>query len=230
MTKRSRRTHAPPRKEKVTLAAIKGEKTLVELAQQFDVRANQITTLKEQLLEGASGVFGPEKADSKEAAVDSTSLRAKIGEWTLENDFWTGALTKAGPRPLYRPADESARRRPQHGLRQAPAGFARGLQLMRSLDELQSPDAARLCLSRCGRRPSEPARPVALRVHHDGGGVCVEAFEEALAKHGKPEIFNTDQQPVRQSRLRPRAARCEDRHRHGRQGRLDATGLTISYP
>ena len=55
MTKRSRRTHSPAFKAKVALAAIKGEKTLAELAQQFDVHPNQITTWKGQLLEGAAG-------------------------------------------------------------------------------------------------------------------------------------------------------------------------------
>ena len=96
MTKRSRRTHSPAFKAKVALAAIKGEKTLAELAQQFDVHPNQITTWKSQLLEGASGVFGQEKAEVKEASVDLKVLHAKIGELTLENDFLEGALTKAG--------------------------------------------------------------------------------------------------------------------------------------
>ncbi|GLI95113.1 hypothetical protein LMG27198_41050 [Methylocystis echinoides] len=96
MTKRSRRTHSPAFKAKVALAAIKGEKTLAELAQQFDVHPNQITTWKSQLLEGAAGVFGQEKAESKEAAVDLKALHAKIGELALENDFLSGALSKAG--------------------------------------------------------------------------------------------------------------------------------------
>jgi transposase len=96
MTKRSRRTHSPAFKAKVALAAIKGEKTLAELAQQFDVHPNQITTWKGQLLEGAAGVFGQDQAEAKEPAVDLKGLHAKIGELTLANDFLSGALSKAG--------------------------------------------------------------------------------------------------------------------------------------
>jgi transposase len=96
MTKRTRRTHSPAFKAKVALAAVKGDKTLAELAQQFDVHPNQIATWRSQLLEGASGVFGQEKGEPKEAAVDLKALHAKIGELTLENDFLEGALSKAG--------------------------------------------------------------------------------------------------------------------------------------
>ena len=81
----------------MALAAWKGVKTILEMAQQFDVHANQITQWKSQLLEGAAGVFGGEaKAESAEAAVDVKTLHAKIGQLTLENDFLEGALIKAG--------------------------------------------------------------------------------------------------------------------------------------
>ncbi len=97
MSRRPRRNHTPAFKAKVALAALKGEKTLLELAQQFDVHANQITQWKSQLLEGAAGVFGGEsKGEPAEAAVDVKTLHAKIGQLTLENDFLEGALTKAG--------------------------------------------------------------------------------------------------------------------------------------
>ena len=97
MTRRPRRNHTPAFKAKVALAAVKGEKTLAELAQQFDVHANQITTWKAQLLDGAAGVFGSEpRAASTAPAVDVRTLHAKIGELTLTNDFLSGALGKAG--------------------------------------------------------------------------------------------------------------------------------------
>ena len=97
MTRRPRRNHTPAFKAKVALAAVKGEKTLAELAQQFDVHANQITTWKAQLLDGAAGVFGSEpRAASTAPPVDVKTLHAKIGELTLTNDFLSGALSKAG--------------------------------------------------------------------------------------------------------------------------------------
>ena len=54
-------------------------------------------------------------------------------------------------------------------------------------------DGAWLRLSRRRRRRVQPAGPVASPVDHDGGGVLRRGAREALAKHGKPEIFNTDQ-------------------------------------
>jgi transposase len=95
MTKRARRTHSPAFKVKVAIAAIKGDKTLAELAKQFDVHANQITAWKTQLLEGAASVFGGARG-AGEPAVDLKELHAKIGELTLQNDFLSGALGKAG--------------------------------------------------------------------------------------------------------------------------------------
>ena len=97
MTRRARRNHTPAFKAKVALAAIKGEKTLAELAQFFDVHPNQITTWKAQLVEGAAGVFGSGSAGpAAAAAVDLKTLHAKIGELALENDCLAGALGKAG--------------------------------------------------------------------------------------------------------------------------------------
>ena len=97
MTRRARRNHTPAFKAKAALAAIKGEKTLSELAQQFDVHANQIKQWRDQLLEGAIGVFGAgSKAEPQQPAIDVKTLHAKIGELTLVNDFLESALGKAG--------------------------------------------------------------------------------------------------------------------------------------
>jgi transposase len=95
MARRPRRNHTAAFKAKVALAALKGEKTLSELAQQFDIHPNQITQWKTQLLEGAAVVFGEAK-EQESAKVDVTRLHAKIGELSLERDFLESALSKAG--------------------------------------------------------------------------------------------------------------------------------------
>ena len=78
----------------MALEAIAGEKTLGELAQQYEVHPNQITTWKRQLTESAAGVFG--KSSSRDQGADMKALHAKIGQLTMENDFLESALTKAG--------------------------------------------------------------------------------------------------------------------------------------
>ena len=95
MSRRSRRNHSPAFKAKVALAALKGEKTVSELAQLFDVHPNQITQWKSQLQDGAAAVFGSGAAVAA-PTVDLKTLHAKIGELALENDFLSGALDKAG--------------------------------------------------------------------------------------------------------------------------------------
>ena len=96
MNRRPRRNHTPTFKAKVALAALKGDRTLAQLAEQFDVHPNQITSWKAQLEEGAADVFGPGGKGDAQPAVDVKSLHAKIEELTLENDFLEGALGKAG--------------------------------------------------------------------------------------------------------------------------------------
>jgi transposase len=96
MSRRPRRNHSPALKAKVALAAVKGDRTIAQLAEHFDVHPNQITIWKSQLEASASEIFGPGGGRPATPAVDVKSLHAKIGELTLENDFLEAALTKAG--------------------------------------------------------------------------------------------------------------------------------------
>lgn len=79
----------------MALAAIRGDKTLAELAGQYDVHPNQITEWKARFPERVSEVFGADGRPS-EPPVDLKMLHAKIGELALENDFFRRSAHQSG--------------------------------------------------------------------------------------------------------------------------------------
>ena len=90
MSRRPRRNHTPAFKAKVALAAIKGDRTLAQLAEQFDVHPNQITSWKAQLEGGAADVFGPgggnaAPAGGRREVAARQDRRADAGERFLRN-------------------------------------------------------------------------------------------------------------------------------------------------
>ena len=282
MTRRPRRNHTPAFKAKVALAAVQGDKTLAELAQQFDIHPNQITQWKAQLLDGAAGVFGSEargeqcRAGGGPDGAACQDRRADAGERFFGRSARQGGfaerkamIDRSHDLPITRQAKVlNVSRGSVYYLPRAPS--TADLALMRRMDELhlEFPFAGsrmlrdlltaegfqvgrrhvatlmkRMGIQAVYRKPntSKPApghkiypyllrdlpvtRPnqvwamdityipmargfVYLAAVIDWfsrrvlswrlsitmeAGFCVEAVEEALARHGKPEIFNTDQ-------------------------------------
>ena len=68
MSRRPRRNHSPAFKAKVAIAAVKGERTIAQIAEQFDVHPNQVTSWKAQLEGGAADVFGSASGSTASAA------------------------------------------------------------------------------------------------------------------------------------------------------------------
>lgn len=115
MSKRPRRNHSPAFKAKVALAAVRGERTLAELAQQYDVHPNLINQWRARLLEVAVDVFGAEPAaadhyDVARAAV-TRSGRSRVIRATSSHMWRMACFTTDGWKALARssPRDASSR-------------------------------------------------------------------------------------------------------------------------
>lgn len=87
--KAKRRRHEPQFKARVALEAIKGVRTIQEIAKEFDIHPVQVSEWKKIMMEGASGVFGAEREKGAAEDLESVrdSLHAKIGQLTVEVDF-----------------------------------------------------------------------------------------------------------------------------------------------
>ena len=92
--RRKRRNHSSAFKAKVALAALKGEKTMAELAEQFDVHPNQVQEWRKKLLDNADAVFGGSAGEKEDTDAKMKELHAKIGQLTMERDFLESGLER----------------------------------------------------------------------------------------------------------------------------------------
>jgi transposase-like protein len=85
-----RKKHSTEFKAKVALEAIKGEQTIQEIAQKYEVHPNQVIQWKRQLLDNATSAFekpGKKNQEAKEVEVKEEKLYSQIGRLKIENDF-----------------------------------------------------------------------------------------------------------------------------------------------
>ena len=93
MGKAKRTRYSAEFKAKVALEALKGEKTIAELAARFGVHPNQVSDWKKQAMEGMADIFkGKAERDNAASEAQVKDLHAKIGQLTVERDFLAKAF------------------------------------------------------------------------------------------------------------------------------------------
>ena len=86
--KNKRRNHSAQFKAKVALAAAKGDKTIAEMASEFDVHPNQIAQWKKQLLQSLPELFSRSRQKEKQKNDDLVEyLYQQIGQLKVELDW-----------------------------------------------------------------------------------------------------------------------------------------------
>ena len=86
--KRERKRHSAGFKAKVALEAVRGERTLNELAGQFELHPTQVVQWNKRLVEGPASLFeGRSERDGAEASALRDRLYHEIGQLKVELDW-----------------------------------------------------------------------------------------------------------------------------------------------
>jgi putative transposase len=85
--KRKRRVFGGAFRAKVALAAVKGDKTLAELASHFDVHPNQVSAWRKELIDRAAELFEDRRRQKREDEASTEELYEQIGRLKMEVDW-----------------------------------------------------------------------------------------------------------------------------------------------
>jgi transposase-like protein len=104
MAKQTRRKFSADFKAKVALEAIKNQKTLAQLSQQFEVNPITISKWKAEFLENMAVIFERESSKAEDSTESMDRLFAQIGQMKVELDFLKKSARKLGiPESEWRP-------------------------------------------------------------------------------------------------------------------------------
>lgn len=87
MKKISRKKFSAEFKAKVAIEALKEQKTVAELAKQYDIHPTQIQTWKKHFLENSPRVFSDSHSGDKEKEANESRLFEQIGKLQMQNEW-----------------------------------------------------------------------------------------------------------------------------------------------